>query len=83
VDLIKAGKSAWFHQWGRRYFIFVIPSGSGYLKKIQNQRTTGSVYSENFQIQRTAGFHERTGKDLVVLRRYLVFFHFLELQVYN
>jgi hypothetical protein len=45
-------------------------------EKIQNQRTTSSGYFENFQIQRTAGFHERTGKDLVVLGRYLIFSHF-------
>jgi hypothetical protein len=37
---------------------------------------------ENFQIQRTvARFHERTGKDLVVLGKYLVFFHFLRTAV--
>jgi hypothetical protein len=61
---------------GRRVFHFCNTHWFWVLEKIQNQRTTSSGYSENFQIRRNAGFHERTGKDLFVLPRYLVFFHF-------
>jgi hypothetical protein len=37
--------------------------GSGYVKKNQNQRTAGFGYFKN--LKRTAGFHERTGKEVM------------------
>jgi hypothetical protein len=56
------------------------------LEKKQNQRTIGSGYLKNFRIeknhwvrvfqklQRTVGFHERTGKDPAVLGACLIYF---------
>jgi len=38
--------------------------GSGYVKKNRNERTTGFGYFKN--LKRTAGFHERTGKEVMV-----------------
>ncbi len=71
--------------WGRVFDFFVIPPGSGYLEKFQNQRTASSRYlKKNLiqiiaglgyfeKLQKIAGFHERTGKEPEVLGKCLIF----------
>jgi hypothetical protein len=68
------------------YLIFVIPTSSRDLKKnsesknrlfwvfgkiIQKQRTASFGYFRNFK--KTAGFHDRTGKDLALQGGYFIF----------
>jgi len=44
----------WVPIWGR-YWIFVIPASSGYLKKLQNQRTISSRYMKISRFKKPPG----------------------------
>jgi hypothetical protein len=57
----------------------VIPNGFGYLKNSESRNHQFRVFQE---LQRTTGFHERTGKDRMVLGRYFSYLFILKTWLY-
>jgi hypothetical protein len=61
---------------GARYFIFVIPIGSRYLKKFKIKEPPVLGILKIFRFKELLGFMKELAKIWWFLARYLIFFHF-------